>query len=238
MPPMFARADVTVSGTPITGVNVTLQSGVSVTGTVVYETETSTIAPTTTRVSLDVVLNRGEVAIGVNPAVAGADRTFSLDGVPPGRYRLSPLGINAPSTSWTLKSATIGGEDALDGAFTVGTSDMSGLTITYTDRVTELTGTLEDATGRAAPDYFVIVFPADSKYWTVNSRRIKAVRPGLDGRFSIRGLPPGEYRIGAVVDVENGDWFEPTFLQPLLGASAAVTLGEGEKKVFPLKIGG
>jgi hypothetical protein len=82
------------------------------------------------------------------------------------------------------------------------------------------------------------VFPVESKYWTLNSRRIKAVRPGLDGRFSIRGLPPGEYRIGAVVDVENGEWFEPSFLQPLLGASAALTLSEGEKRNFPLKIGG
>jgi len=41
-----------------------------------------------------------------------------------------------------------------------------------------------------------------------------------------------------VTDVKTGEWFEPSLLQQLVAASAALTLAEGEKKAFPLKLGG
>ena len=117
-------------------------------------------------------------------------------------------------------------------------ADLAGLTVTYTDNVTSILGSLQDASGRPAPDYYIIVFPTDQKYWFQNSRRIKTARPSLDGTYLIRGLPPGSYRIGAVTDVETNDWFESWFLQQLLPASAEIALTEGERKSFPLKIGG
>lgn len=40
------------------------------------------------------------------------------------------------------------------------------------------------------------------------------------------------------ISVETNEWFEPSFLQQLVAASATLTLTDGEKKSFPLKIGG
>jgi hypothetical protein len=188
-------------------------------------------------VNLTPVLSAGEVALGVNGTRTDTDQTFAFAGVPPGRYRVNSV-VPGLSPLWALKSARLNGHDALDEAFEVNGADLSGLTITLTDQITQINGSLEDATGRPAPDYYVIVFPVDQKYWTQNSRRIKTARPGNDGKYIIRGLPAGTYRIGAVTDVESNDWFEPWFLQQLLPASAEVTLGEGERKIFPLKIGG
>ena len=52
----------------------------------------------------------------------------------------------------------------------------------------------------------------------------------------MQNLPPGEYYIGAVTDVEQGEWYDPSFLTQLLGSSQKITLAEGEKKVQSLKI--
>jgi hypothetical protein len=68
------------------------------------------------------------------------------------------------------------------------------------------------------------------------ARRIQATRPATDGRFSFRSLPAGDYRLVAVTDIETGQWFDPAFLRPLLGASIGITLAEGEQKIQDIRI--
>ena len=43
--------------------------------------------------------------------------------------------------------------------------------VTLTDRVQEITGTVQDALGRPTSDYTIILFPADNRYWVPQSRR-------------------------------------------------------------------
>jgi hypothetical protein len=49
-------------------------------------------------------------------------------------------------------------------------------------------------------------------------------------------LPPGDYLIGAVTDVRNGEWFDPAFLKTLAAAAIPITISEGEKKSQNLQI--
>jgi hypothetical protein len=62
------------------------------------------------------------------------------------------------------------------------------------------------------------------------------VTPGTDGKFTFRNLPPGDYRITAVTDVEPGEWYNPDFLSQLVNASIQVQLGEGERKVQDIRV--
>jgi uncharacterized protein (DUF2141 family) len=239
MPPLWARADVAVNGLNVSGIRVQLQPGANLTGAVAFETTGQRPPPASVRVGLTPVLSAGDIAIGVTATTMDRDRGFAFAGVPPGRYRLDPQTLTAGlSPAWMLKSAMLNGQDVLDQPFQVSGADLSGLTVTFTDKVTSITGSLEDATGRPAPDYYVIVFPTDQAHWFQGSRRIKAVRPTLEGGYIIRGLPPGTYRIGAVTDVDANEWFEPSFLQQLLPASAELVLADGEVHPFSLKIGG
>jgi hypothetical protein len=82
------------------------------------------------------------------------------------------------------------------------------------------------------------VFPADNRFWTPQARRIASTRPGTDGKFTLRGLPAGEYRMTAVTDVEPGEWYDPAFLNQLQGASIPIALKEGESKVQDVKLAG
>jgi hypothetical protein len=67
---------------------------------------------------------------------------------------------------------------------------------------------------------------------------VQAVRPGVDGKYVIRDLPPGDYLLAAVTDVDQDEWQDPAFLERLQPGSIKVTIAEGEKKTLDLRIGG
>lgn len=231
----FGMSTVSISGDDA-AVTVRLESGVEVSGTLVFNGD-ATKPPTDftkIRVTLTPVRSRTPT-LGVPGVTADAEGHFIFKGVTPGRYNVSASGAPTP---WLLRSAIANGADALDAPITVDRADVGGIALTFSDRSTELTGDLLDAAGKPVSDYFIIVYAADRKFWTPSSRRIQSLRPATDGRFRVANLPPGDYLIAAVTDVEQGEWYDPSFLAQLVDASTKITLAEGEKKVQSLKIGG
>ena len=153
---------------------------------------------------------------------------FTIDGVVPGRYRLTAGGANG----WSLDSAVLAGQDALDFPLDIRSAQhLSGAVVTFIDRQTSLSGAVTNAQGQPISDYTLIVYPADQRYWQPQARRIRSVRPATDGTFSVSGLPAGDYRVAPVLDPEPGAWFDATFLAQLESASERFTLASGEKKV-------
>ena len=59
-----------------------------------------------------------------------------------------------------------------------------------------------------------------------------------DGTYVFRDIPPGEYQIAAVDDVEQGQWTDPAYLQSLVPSATKVTVAEGEKKTLDVRAGG
>ena len=51
-------------------------------------------------------------------------------------------------------------------------------------------------------------------------------------------LPPGDYKISAVTDVDQGDWQDQGFLDKLIGTAISIAIADGEKKVQNLTLGG
>ena len=109
--------------------------------------------------------------------------------------------------------------------------------IAFSDRVAQLSGHLQHALGGAAPEWNV-VFPTDQALWTPHSRRIQSVRPAVDGGFAFVNLPPGEYRLVAVDDIEPGQWDDPSILQQLVPSSMTLSIADGQAKVQDVKVGG
>jgi hypothetical protein len=54
-------------------------------------------------------------------------------------------------------------------------------------------------------------------------------------RIMVQGV---RYLLAPAEDVEPGEWFDPTFLQRVSPAAVRVTIGEGEKKVQSVRVGG
>jgi hypothetical protein len=145
--------------------------------------------------------------------------------------------VRAP---WAIESAVVGGRETLDAPLEVlPDQSVEGLVASFTDRPTELSGTLFDPLGRPAPEYTILVFPVDRALWPTSPRRLVGpIKLASDGRYVVAGLPPGEYYVSAVTDADRSQVTDPTFLEELVAASIKVTLGDHERKTQDLRIGG
>jgi hypothetical protein len=105
-----------------------------------------------------------------------------------------------------------------------------------TDKPTEISGAVTDQAGRPTGSFPIIVFSTDRLYWTVGSRRVKQARPASNGKFKVNGLPPGEYFVCAVTDLDPEDLYNPAFLDQLAAAAYKIKLADGQKLVQDLQL--
>ena len=229
----FGTAEVVVSGQD-QNVQIRLREPLALRGVLSFRDSTQAV-PKGLRVELAPLGTRGTLTVSPEAAAPGADGSFEVKGIMPGRYRVNPQIPGAGA--WSVESIKAGDLDVTAVPLVL-TADASTppLVITLTDQPTDLSGRFEDASGRPATDYFIIVFSPDERAWYRNSRAIAQTRPGTDGRFSVRALPPGNYLLAAVTDVERDQRFSPDFLKELVPSAVKVTLGAGEKKVQDLRI--
>jgi hypothetical protein len=228
---LWASVDVNVSGQILNDVTLTLEPGVSVGGRIVAEggVDISRLRMTARQAGIFV----GEMAPVI--AAVDADGRFALRGVVPGRYKISTY--QTAATQGAIKSAVVNGVDTLDFPIEIkGDMPISDVVVTVTPQLAEIAGTVYDSSEKPTVGMTVVVFASDSRFWTPDSRRIQGIRPGSDGRFSVKNLPAGEYRIAVVTDVEPGEWFQPDFLKQLVSASTAVRLADGQKVEQVLRV--
>lgn len=223
--PMWGSADVAVDGRDVADVSLALQPGMTVSGRVV--TSAAGNLPPLDRMTIGLVPVGASTDPPAGPAAVDAAGRFMLRGVTPGRYR--PIFMGGLPPGWSIATALFNGRDIADEYLTVtdGASPIDGI-VTLTNQATEITGQIVDAAGQPGTGVTIIAFAADERFWIPDSRRIESVRPSTTGRYQIRGLPPGDYRIVAVADVEPGQWFDPEFLRALRSA-VPVTLASGSR---------
>ncbi len=233
---LWGAVDIVVDGRNQTDIVVPLQAGLTVSGRVVFD-GTATAPPadlTRIRVSLAPAEPSPAGMVQATGGAVDASGRFTLAGVVPGLYRLTASGAGS---GWSFESSSIDGQDSIDFPFEVKPGGASGsAVVTFSDRQAQLSGTIVNRRGQAAPEQTLILYPADERYWVPQSRRIRSTRPATDGQFTFAGIPAGEYRLVALVDVEPGAWFDPAFLQQVNAASTPLTIADGEKKVQHLQI--
>jgi hypothetical protein len=238
-PPLWAMADVTVSGAEPISLTLTLQPAMAISGRLVFDGTSIPPPPDLARV---IVLLRAMPGTFSPHSVSSTDKSgaFTIVGTTPGRYRVlatAPSTAPAGQPAWSVRSVVSGGQDVTDLPIDIAPGAGVSMTVTFTDRVSELSGTVSMPSGQPATDYFVIALPADQQYWAPQTRRIVSARPDANGRYIIRGLPAGDYRLAATTDLVPGDLSDVNALTLLAAQSAPVRLGLGEKKTVDLQVG-
>jgi hypothetical protein len=255
--PMWAATEVTINGDDVTDLALVLQPALRFAGRFVFEAHTATPPPDPTKVSLaltdvtgegtglpsQVTAGRGGMSGGGGataglgaPAARGVGRpdgTFEINGIVPGTYGVTASLIDS---HWSVRSVVVGGHDVLDVPFQLGSGDAADVVATFTDLHTELSGTLQAATGVPAPEYDVVVFSSDRTFWRAPWRRVRSTQPATDGHFAFHDLPSGDYLLAALTDVEPSDLADAVFLDGLVPVAVAVHLGEGEARTQNLRI--
>jgi Carboxypeptidase regulatory-like domain len=231
----FAAADVVVNGEDI-DIALAPQPPISLSGRIVFDSHGAAPpqVPPQFRANVPAVLNPSSGGWPLPPLVLEGT-SFHLDGIAAGTYRTFPSlqGIRTPIGGWWLVSLIAGGRDLLDAPLNIQQS-VSDAVATFTDRPASVGGALRDEQGSPAGDAWVVAFPADRSFWFVGSRRITAVRSGREGKWGILNMPPGEYRVVATTDVDQGDWFDPAVLERLAASAVPLTIAAGERKTLDL----
>jgi hypothetical protein len=156
------------------------------------------------------------------------DGTFKTAGYMGGRYIANVLPSTVPA-GWSVKAIMYNGRDVSVEPIDLLAEDVTGLTVTFTDRTTSLSGAVTNAKG-PDPSAEVVVFPADSLAWKaigVVARRGRVERVNKSGAFSISGLPPGDYFVAAVSGWTPGERLDPLLLANLMKDARRVTLDDG-----------
>jgi hypothetical protein len=231
---LWATQEIVVSGQPVSDLVLSMHDGMTISGRVVLE---GSVPVDVTRMRLTASIAGyfpGEIApVVVSPDAEGR---FTLRGVVPGLYRIASY-PSAPGAAM-VKSSMFGGRDTLDFPLEVKPGeDVAGGVVTLVPRLAEVTGQLQNPSSQPATGFTIVLFSSDARYWTPRSRRVQAVRPSTDGRFTLKDLPAGEYRLVALTDVDSGQWYDPAFLRELVPASIVVTLSEGERREQTLRVG-
>ena len=236
-PTLWAEVPVTVGTNDVADVEIPLRAGARIRGEVQFSG--SAERPTPDRLlAISVTLEPADGRTGT-PFLRGrveSNGTFMTASVAPGKYLLRVAG--APQ-GWTFRGATAAGRDVADAPIEIEASDVTGVIVTFTDRPTEITGTVtSDGTAPEATST-VIVFPADREAWLnygTNPRRLRNVRADKTGAFSISNLPPGDYLIAAVRESSASDWQNPKFLEALSQNARRVQLADGQKVSQSLRV--
>jgi hypothetical protein len=234
-PRLWGAADISVDGRDVTDVALVMNPAFSLSGQLAFDGGAPPADLTRIRVTLSPAPGPDGPVPGASSSMATADASgrFTVTNVVPGYYRISVAGVQG----WWPESAIVGSQDALDFPVEVRPgASLNQVLVTMVDQQTEVTGVLSDSRGEPVPDYTLIIFPADSAYWTPNARRVQSTRPATDGRFSFRNLPAGDYRIATVLDPEPGSWTDPAYLRELETVSLQVPIRRGEKKTQNIRI--
>ena len=230
---LTAAATVSIDDGAAAEVTLALRPGVSVSGQLDLSTLRSPGELRRLSVGLEPITTTADWEMEPRRATPGPDGRFVVRGVAPGRYRVTVTGLSEGSS---LASAVFGDKDAADNHVIVEAGeDITDGVVKLTAKTGEVAGAVTSASGEPVTDRTVILFSSERAHWVPRSRRIHVVQPAADGRYAIRGLPQGEYRLTTIDGLEPGQQFDPAFLARLGPEALTIKIGEGERRTQDLR---
>jgi hypothetical protein len=231
---LSASLDVVVNG-DLSGVTLDLHLAQTLSGRI--RTDVSDAPP---QVNLRLMASRIGASGGApnSPVTASWDAQgrFTFGDLLPGRYRLTFTGPRNAMMP-RIVAQTVNGRDTADSGIEIA----AGTAVTGVDLVVSTTpqsfgGTLRARQGQPPAGVYVILFPQHREAWAPPSQKIFAAQPDQTGRFIFANVPPGEYRIATVTDVEPNQWFDPALLATLVDRSRPLVVGPTSTEDISLEL--
>jgi hypothetical protein len=178
------------------------------------------------------------------PAIEVKDNTFTMRNVFFGQLviRGSVVGITRPadgsSESLGLKAVLLNGRDITDEPRVFTSADSGKLQLVFTSHAPALDGAVTDDAGKPIQDCAVLIFGDEPATWKPGSSMIRLTRPMKEGKFRLRGLREGRYRIVALPPEFTINTMTPDvqLLENLSKVATSVVLNAGETRSVDLKL--
>jgi hypothetical protein len=172
----------------------------------------------------------GSTMVGGSPKVK-ADGTFVVENVYDGNYRLHILGFPVP---YYVKSAREGGSDVLESGLTISRSQPpSRLEIVLSPDGGRVDGAVSKEHNPVRGAWVVLVPdpPHRDREETYGMTTTDAF-----GRFSLLGLPPGDFKLFAWELVQGKNYTDPDFFKTFEDRGTPVHIGEAQEQQVQLEV--
>lgn len=167
---------------------------------------------------------------GAYQVTPNASGEFVFPSVQPGAYRLSADYLQPQH--WYMES--VAAPEHPDHRIDVRAGqNVGGVVLTMTDYRAEVTGTIVTERGVPAPEFMIVVYPANPKEWNSPST---FGRPGPDGTFRLKLKRPGTYRVGFIPDYDPAARIGADILRTVDRTAVTVSVGAGQKNPVRLVV--
>ncbi len=229
----FATYTVIVDDRDMREIDMVLMPGADIHGTLVHAVKTQkpdSWAGVRVRLPLKDGSSFGDTVTGD----VRRDGGFRIRGALAGSHAVTVEGLPAP---WVIERVTLRGEDITDAGLDVqGGQRVTDLRVIVTPVATEVVGSVRDSSGAPAAGALVVIAPLTPQPWPRTSRHVAVAQTDSNGRFSVRGLPTGEYRAVASHDLPLPDAYRQDVLQAALRAGRPLAVDPGRRSELDLVV--
>jgi protocatechuate 3,4-dioxygenase beta subunit len=160
------------------------------------------------------------------------DSSFELKNIPPGIYEIDVTSDSKALADSFIESVVAGMKEVVDTGLHVSGGTLS-VTVTVSTESGVLDGTAANDKGEPIANAVVVAIPAPQ--FRKQSDRYLRTTTDQAGRFTMRGVRPGQYSVLAWEVFDGDDYLDPDFLKPLEGRAAAVKIEKSGHHTVTLK---
>ena len=252
---LWGNVPIEIREKDIDDVSLAAVTGVPLTGRVILEDRSGNAPPSVAGMAVGI---RPEPLVSQNQPsqatqVAG-DGTFSFAPLPPAKYRVYVIPMLAPNNPALLggmptmpaalmelkpyvKSVRVGGNDVLDAGvnLTVGSGPLEMEVILGTN-AGAVEGRVLNDRNQPVDAAVVGLVPASLSSRGFRMDMYKTTSTDAAGKFEVRGLPPGDYKLFAWEDVDKAAIIDKDFIRLHEDSGKTIHIGEGEKPTLDLTV--
>jgi hypothetical protein len=227
-----ARALVNVTDANVNDVSVFFRRGMSLSGRISVEGGQSLdfSEAQVWLADIDDYSGRGVVA-KIRP-----DGTLAFENVPEGEYQFEIYGRPPGfSPDFYMKDALVNGESVLESGLAIPASDgQRSVEIVVSSTSARVDGTVTDENDLPTAGAIVVLVPEEARRKVF--RVYKDSTTDQYGKFEMRGIAPGKYKLFAWRDVESDSWQDPDFLKLYEDQGKEITAEERARITVQLKL--
>ncbi len=170
--------------------------------------------------------------MGFRGADIKSDKTLLISNVSPGDYRLSVFGF---PEDYYLKSASMGGYDVLEDGITITPGRAAErIELVISPRGGHIEGVVVDDNQQPVQAATVVLIPDPPR--REQRRLYVTATTDQTGRYALRGIAPGSYKIFSWQGVEYGAYQDPESLNRYEDDGKSIRIQEGDREVVQLEL--
>jgi len=225
-----ARQAIDAGSSNIENINLTIRPGVELSGSVRVDGQ-STASLSNLRVNLR-PRDPNTMMMGSSTSQVKEDGTFTITNVGPDHLNVVFSGL---PDGFYVKSIRSGDDDVLTAGLDLNRGPAGRIEITLSPNAGQVDGAVQNDKQQPATGATVVLIPQETERRDQMSN-YKTATTDQYGKFTVKNLDPGEYKVFAWEDMEYGAYMDPELVKPVESLGEAMTIRENSKAQVQLKL--